>query len=74
MFVDWTWTNGCDLCEAEVATITAVAQGATGRYCPVLAVCQDCGPDIGVTDDTVILSIEDARAKCDADPKGYADF
>ena len=73
MFVDWTWNNGCDLCEAEVATVTAVAQGATGRYCPVLAVCKDCAPDIGYEGGT-LLSIEDARAKCDADPKGYADF
>jgi len=72
MFVDWTWSDGCDLCEAEVATITAVAQGATGRYCPVLAVCKDCAPSIGYHGGAI--SIEDARAKCDADPKGYADF
>jgi hypothetical protein len=73
MFVDWTWTNGCDLCEAEVATITAVAQGATGRWCPVMAVCQDCGPDIGY-DGSELMSIEDARKHCDSLPNSYADF
>ena len=73
MFVDWTWTDGCDLCEAEVAEVTAVAQGATGRYCPVLAVCKDCAPTVG-WDGKELMSIEDARKWCDSQPNGWADF
>lgn len=71
-FVDWPWSE-CDLCKAEIGEITVVAQGATGRFCPVLAVCQDCAYDVGYTDES-LLSIEDARAKCDATEGGWADF
>ena len=61
----------CDQC-GEVGSLNDkgyafVAQGATGRYCEVMWICDSCGGDDAI-------DVETARKQCNADPRGYADF
>lgn len=55
------WFQGCDMCGgSHNAKQSYVAQGATGRWCPVLSVCDDCVPE-GET----VLTIQQAYDKID---------
>ena len=37
----YDWSN-CDMCNGTSAHYAYIAQGASGRWCPVLSVCSDC--------------------------------
>lgn len=64
----------CDWCSSEEVTFeeryAMVAQGATGRYCEVMWICDDCGNK----QEGEVLTVEAARDYCDAQPNAYADF
>ena len=62
----------CDNCETNEATHGCVAQGATGRYCEVMWICKPCALKWAPEDE--ILTTQEGRDKCNADPQGYADF
>ena len=64
--------NECDFCfEQKPSTISAVARGATGRYCPVMSVCDDCAPSVG---DGPVLTTSEAYELIEQRGDGYADF
>jgi len=64
----------CDNCDKGTATHGAVQQGATGRYCEVMWICKTCAIKWVQGDETQILTTQEARDKCNANPYGYADF
>ena len=65
--------SSCDSCGRSEGTtyedrLAYVAQGATGRYCEVMWICDDCD------DVAVALDVDAAREKCEAKAGAWADF
>ena len=63
----------CDTC-GEIGVpnkngYSVVAQGATGRFCEVMWLCDTCGNNGGLS-----MSLQDARDKCNSIVGAYADF
>lgn len=46
----------CDMCDKNQATLGCLCQGATGRVCEVMWICDECGPQ----DETKIHDPEEA--------------
>jgi hypothetical protein len=63
--------NDHECCDS--ATHGVVTQGATGRYCEVMWLCKSCAIQWAGGEEN-ILTAKEAREKCNADPRGYADF
>jgi hypothetical protein len=72
MLVEGFDFNDCDLCgyAGRKARLAYVAQGATGRWCPVISVCDTCAED----EDTAVVSREEAIRYINGNTRGYADF
>jgi len=60
----------CDSCGKGNATLGCVAQGATGRWCEVMWICEDCGPE----DPAAIKTAKEARAEIEASGNGWPEF
>jgi hypothetical protein len=72
MLVEGFDFNDCDLCREpeRKARLAYVAQGATGRWCPVLSVCDTCAED----ETADVVSREEAIRYINSNTRGYADF
>ncbi len=64
----------CDQCQEETGVTfekryAHVAQGATGRWCEVLWICDRCGDDYDNA-----MTAHEARTWCNQQPASRADF
>lgn len=72
MIVNGQNWNDCDCCgKPKTAHYGAVAQGATGRWCVVLSVCDDCLDAQGARED--VVDIVEARERVTG-PGSWAEF
>jgi hypothetical protein len=64
--------NGCDICFDSTirANHAYVSRGATGRYCAVLSVCNDCAPK----EHNKVWELSEARTWCDSQPNSWSEF